>query len=325
MLDVLGLDNRETLAYRALVSLPSGSADDVAGALGCAVEESARLLSSLESKGLVARSSSTEGRYVASPPAVAIGALIVQRQDDLRRAQLELGSLTEMYRGAATRRTVADVVDVVLGPDAVRQRFAQLQMGARHEVMVFVKSGVVAVSAEENVEEDKALERGVKYRVVVEREVLERPGFFKAAEEAMEYGEEVRVTPTLPTRLVIVDRQLALLPILASPEDQSGGALLLHASGLLEMVIALFERTWHGASPLVTTKSGVEEVEGGRLGPLDAQILRLLHAGLTDHAVATQLQVSMRTVQRRVRVLMDTADVETRLQLGVEAARRGWL
>jgi hypothetical protein len=33
----------------------------------------------------------------------------------------------------------------------------------------------------------------------------------------------------------------------------------------------------------------------------------------------------MRTVQRRVRHLMDVAKVETRMQLGFHAARRGWL
>jgi DNA-binding NarL/FixJ family response regulator len=50
-----------------------------------------------------------------------------------------------------------------------------------------------------------------------------------------------------------------------------------------------------------------------------------LLAGLTDHAVANQLGLSMRSVQRRIRVLMDLVTAETRLQLGFHAARRGWL
>ena len=69
------------------------------------------------------------------------------------------------------------------------------------------------------------------------------------------------------------------------------------------------------------------KVEGPRLGlpELDARILGLLLAGLTDQAVANQLGLSMRTVQRRVRALMDRVSADTRLQLGFHAARNNWL
>jgi DNA-binding NarL/FixJ family response regulator len=50
-----------------------------------------------------------------------------------------------------------------------------------------------------------------------------------------------------------------------------------------------------------------------------------LLAALTDQAVANQLGLSMRTVQRWVRALMDLVAAESRLQLGFQAARRGWL
>ncbi|WP_220447187.1 S8 family serine peptidase [Nonomuraea deserti] len=47
-------------------------------------------------------------------------------------------------------------------------------------------------------------------------------------------------------------------------------------------------------------------------------------AGLTDEAVAGQLDLSLRTLQRRLRALMDLAGVRTRVQLGWHAARHGW-
>lgn len=58
---------------------------------------------------------------------------------------------------------------------------------------------------------------------------------------------------------------------------------------------------------------------------LDAQILSLSLAGLTDRAIAAQLNTSLRTVARRVRHLMDIAKVQTRMQLGFQVARLGWL
>ncbi|MFI6539242.1 helix-turn-helix transcriptional regulator [Nonomuraea sp. NPDC050547] len=47
-------------------------------------------------------------------------------------------------------------------------------------------------------------------------------------------------------------------------------------------------------------------------------------AKLTDEAVAGRLGLSLRTLQRRIRQLMDLAGVRTRVQLGWQAAQRGW-
>jgi DNA-binding NarL/FixJ family response regulator len=88
----------------------------------------------------------------------------------------------------------------------------------------------------------------------------------------------------------------------------------------------LFDRVWRDGLPLVLGSDGVVEgATGDGLPELDARILGLLLAGLTDQAVANQLGLSMRTVQRRVRALMDLVATQTWLQHGFQAARRGWL
>ena len=64
-------------------------------------------------------------------------------------------------------------------------------------------------------------------------------------------------------------------------------------------------------------------------GPLDVlstrdqQLLALLAAGLTDQAIARKLGVALRTVERRVRRLMDGLGARTRFQAGLQAAARG--
>jgi len=325
VLDVLGLDDAEELAYRALVEVPSYDAGSLAERLGCHPIEAARSLAALETLGLAARSSGGTDRYVASPPSVALAALAVRREEELRRAQREIESLTEVYRGTDADRSVSDVVDVVRGARAVGQRFAQLQMTAREEVLGFVKADIAVVSPEENTEEAAAVTRGVQYRVVIERSSFERPGFFAAASDSLKAGEEVRVVQELPIRLLIVDRRIALVPLPSGP-DRSVGALIVHRSGMLDALIALFDRVWRDGLPLVLGTDGVVEgTSGDSLSDMDARILGLLLAGLTDQAVANQLGLSMRTVQRRVRALMDLVSADTRLQLGFQAARRGWV
>jgi sugar-specific transcriptional regulator TrmB/DNA-binding CsgD family transcriptional regulator len=324
VLDVLGLDDSEELAYRALVEVPSYDAAGLAGRLGCHPVEAARALAALETLGLAARSSGGTDRYVASPPSVALAALAVQREEELRRAQREIESLAEVYRGTDTDRSVSDVVDVVRGAKAVGQRFAQLQMSAREEVLGFVKAEIAVVPPEENKEEDAAVTRGVRYRVVIERSAFDRPGFFAAASDSLQAGEEVRVVQELPIRMLIVDRRIALVPLL-SGAGGSIGALIVHSSGMLDALLALFDRVWRDGLPLVLGTDGMVEGPSDGLPELDARILGLLLAGLTDQAVANQLGLSMRTVQRRVRALMDLVSADTRLQLGFHAARRGWI
>ena len=326
MLDVLGLDATEEGAYRRLVALPSASAEDLAEVMTSSLPALATALSALEDKGLVARSTSQPGHFVASPPALALGSLIVQREEEIRRAQLELGRLTEQYRGSVADRTGTDVVDVVRGSRAVADRFAQMQRGASTEVVALVKTSVAVVTAEENTtSEDLAVARGVAYRVVLERSAFEQPGFIDRVVDSISAGESVRVTDSLPLRLVIADRSLALLPLAPSSTDAGGGALLVHESGLLDALLHLFDLVWVSANEVVPSASGVSFVDTDRIDEVDARILTLLLAGLTDQAIGGQLGMSLRTVQRRVAGLMDRARVVRRFQLGPVAGRRGWV
>lgn len=57
-----------------------------------------------------------------------------------------------------------------------------------------------------------------------------------------------------------------------------------------------------------------------RLGSDHSEALANLVAGLTDHASAHRLGVSERTVQRRIRELMDWSSSANRMQLGHRAA-----
>lgn len=325
LLDVLGLGPQEAAAYRALIGLPSTTPAELADHLGTGPDDTARLLSLLEDQGLAARSLGDTTRFVAAPPSVALNALLAQRQDELRLAERELGSLDEIYRAATIGRGVADVVDVVRGPDAIRERFAQLQLGARKEVMAFVKAPVAVVGTADNAAEDAAVARGVRYRVLLERAMLDaEPGMVDEIARVTAAGEEVRIATSLPLKLFIVDRAYAFVPLIGSAEVASAGALLVHESGLLDALLALFESQWHAASQVVTATGDLADLDPGAVDELDGRILTLLLAGLTDQAIAGQLRTSLRTVQRRVRYLMDLAQVQTRMQLGYQAARRNW-
>src|SRR5690242_4672800 len=175
MLGAIGLDKVHESAYRALVSVGAADVPDLARRLVRGEQDTERALRRLERHGLAAQSSARPGRWVAAPPAVALGALLTQQRHELEQAELAVALLAEEYRAAAAEPAVHDLVEVVIGAAAVAQRFLQLQLGASEEVCALVTGAPVVVTGIENEAEEQAAGRGVRYRVVVERAVLDLP------------------------------------------------------------------------------------------------------------------------------------------------------
>jgi predicted transcriptional regulator len=326
MLGVLGLAPDEELVYRALVGRPDSTCLDLAEVLDLPEAEVESALARLVEVGLAVRPD--DGGFLAAPPGVALGALITTHRDELRAAEQALATLAEEHRAAAAGRRMSELIEVVTGVNAISHRYLQVQHAAKRELRHFITAPFVAVPPEENPAEVAAGDRGIRIRAVLERSVLTTPDAVKGAADSLRRGVEVRVLDRLPIKLVLADSDLALVPLVTST-DGDPGAVLLQRSGLVTALEALFEALWHDAYPLSSTSFAGDELidadpDTGQPTVLDRQILALMLGGLTDQAVATQLDVSLRTVQRRLRHLQDLAGVNSRMQLGWYAARRSW-
>jgi DNA-binding NarL/FixJ family response regulator len=196
-----------------------------------------------------------------------------------------------------------------------------MQDTARDEILWFCRANPLAMQGPENQEESSALARGVRYRAIYERELLEKPGELASIVESVAAGEEARTLPVLPVRLAIADRTLALCPLV--PDESRGvgepTAALIRSSELLDALVALFESYWERATPVLTDAPAAELPES------EVLLLSLFISGMPDKSIATQLGVSRRTVQRRLDRLMSLAGVDTRTALAFQAARRDWL
>jgi DNA-binding CsgD family transcriptional regulator len=119
-----------------------------------------------------------------------------------------------------------------------------------------------------------------------------------------------RELPSVPTKVMIFDRRVAVLPL--DPLDVAKGALELAVPDAVRSVAAWFLRQWDTARPpregLATTVD---------FTPREQSIVALLAAGHTDASAAAQLGVSVRTVAYAVRGLMDRYNVQNRFQLGL--------
>jgi predicted transcriptional regulator len=328
VLGFFGVDEAGESVYRVLVGLGTATVPEIASRLGLTDDTVAAAMPALERLGLAALSPGTGPgrRYTAAPPALALGPALSERRHELKQAELVVDRLTQEYRRNAVGLATGDLVEVVHGRDAVRHRFEQLQLGAEQELLGLITGPPVAVSGDDNHVTTVAAARGVLCRAVFERADLELPSEAGGLAEALERGEQIRVADRVPTKLIIADGAAAMLPLhpLGSPGEPA--VLVVRAGGLLEALAGLFESVWERSLPLHT--GGADEVlvqSPEQPDHVDLQILSMLLAGLTDVSVAKQLDLGLRTVQRRVKRLLDLAGVTTRMQLGWHAREHSWV
>src|SRR2546421_380456 len=122
----------------------------------------------------------------------------------------------------AGRRDAHHLVEVIIGATTLRERLRDLQNAAREEILWFRRANPLAMQGAENTEEYGALSRGVRYRAIYERALIETPGELDSIAEGVSSGEEARVLPTLPVRLAIVHRSTAICPLVRD-DDMSIG------------------------------------------------------------------------------------------------------
>ncbi len=269
-------------------------------------------LEALAARGLASRQAAT-GHWAAAPPAVALGAELAAHRERLQRAELAVAELVETYRTGSMGRAQRDLVEIVEGPEAVQQRYIQLQLAARSTVDAFATGEARAVGPK-NTREATVLERSVRARVVIDQGFLGEPRAIDNVDQSLADGVRIRTVEEIPLKLIISDGEVAMLPLHGRGSEVDPSLVL--RGGLANVAQALFDAVWARARPYGQAHHGIDL--------LDTHILRLLLAGLTDVAVAGQLDLSTRTVQRRVQALMVRAGATTRIQLGWYARHHGW-
>lgn len=241
-------------------------------------------------------------------------ASVRDRLADLARSAPEQGN-------HPTASLPGGIAEVVYGEAEQRHRVQQLQRDARKEVLGFVRPPYVDQA---NPVQAEMLAAGVSYRSLYEASALDYPGSADMP-GFIPPGEQARATPRVPMKLMIVDGERALLPLHGDADSEGGhgdlasaGLLLLHPSVLVDALLELFEDRWLRATPL----RFAADPEVPASPALDAQLLSLLMSGLPDKAIATQLGVSLRTLQRRIRALMESTGTANRTQLAWYVAQQ---
>ena len=139
------------------------------------------------------------------------------------------------------------------------------------------------------------------------------PGVLAARADA---GEQIRVLPEVPTRLLVIGDSHVVLPEPLGYADMP--LAVVRQRGVVEAMAQWFELLWERAAAPAVAVRGVGDDQRRFL-------LQQLAAGEHDEQIARRLGLCLRTVRRRVAWLITELGADSRFQAGVEAARRGWV
>lgn len=330
MLDLLDLTPPDLAVYEVLIDGPAMTQAELAATMAASVEVPS-VLASLEAKGLVSRIPGSPARFVAVAPEIALEASFQDRERRLKQARDYVKQLSARFQQSDRTRDPAELVEIISGREAIRHRSEQLQRSAREQFRGVDKPPYTVETVNTTVEEPVEMEMlraGIRYRVIYDRAGLESFHQMRSDLEAgMALGEQARVLTNAPTKLIIIDDRVAMIPL--EPASASlVSMIVVHPSGLLEALCSLFEDLWRRSLPLTLPDLAPQTTDPrspDQPTQEELRLLNLLATGITDDAIAKHLNVSYRTMQRRLRALLDRLDADTRFQAGLQANRRGWL
>ncbi|MGH3239020.1 MAG: helix-turn-helix domain-containing protein [Spirillospora sp.] len=313
----LGITTVQQSLYSTLLHNPGCTMSELAELSDGPRPRLAALLKELEALGMVGVDASTDPKFFPYPPDAVVEALIRQRETEFIRARIEAKRLSGDLLAAEQRTNPQKLVEIIDGMDAVVQRLEQVQRSAVKYVKAIDKPPYAVDPKSPNEVEREQIGHGVEYRVIFTPDALAIPEKLEIARQDAVIGERARVLESAPTKLIIVDDEMALMPLRG---DDPGISAVIRPSTLLDILISVFNTCWEQATPLHGDNETGEVWP--RLSEADRHLLTLLAAGLKDEAVARHTGMGARTVSRHVARLLRTLNARTRFQAGVHAARR---
>lgn len=341
LLAVAGLPELTESVYLFVVHRGRTSPADVGERFDVDAGAATRLLEDLRDVGLVARSNGMDAAYAAVDPRYALTAVTDRLTDQVRRIRDQIPRLADQFQQSVADESGTGRTRLIGDAGAVAGWYVRLQHQAQEELVIFDRPPYVSGPLEPL--EAVIIGRGVSWRAVYTADSFSREGSWEETARLAEQGEQARIVPALPLKLVISDRKIALVSL--NLDGISHDALVTESAPLVELLCQVFEGYWSRALPLTAASGGTPEslraalsrVEPGPAVPSvrssssreataeEQSILALVGAGLTDEAIAARLGLSVRSLRRRSQKLMADLGAANRFQAGVEAARRGWV
>lgn len=286
------------------------------------------LMATLVRRGLVRARGVDHWQVI--PPDLSLPALAEHLEQRARYLRSNAQAVSSVYLRAQYEHQSTEYKDVGIQPLASVEEMVQ----AMHQVTSTAQEWILSSRADSPLSHHLLrAPRGVTttpyrtsrggaldVRLIVFAGLVTQPAAEDILAARASVGDQIRVAAGVAFTSVINDRNMAIVDLGYGDHEESAiGVQITNASAVLTCRKAL-ETIWRSGLPWQPDADGDPDEA---LDPRDQRILRLMSTGASDAAIARQVGVSSRTVERRIRALMDQLNASTRFQAGVLAGRRG--
>ena len=327
--DLEELGPLEVELYRAALSRSSASLSELAEIVELPAEELDKAMKRLFEMGLI-RIDDLE-QVTALSPMLAEATVLGAEDLELaaRRASVEarrnaIRRLVVEWNEALTPTLPDLAVDVISDPiqignvlmhyaDFVQNELLSVSPGRLPKTRIDTRTRMANLYS---------LRRGIRTRALYQHAALRDRHTRSYLAEYAENGAKIRFAASVPGRSLVIDREVALLPIPSDDPSQMGLAVVREPN-VVAWVVATFEQLWAEGQPLEDALT--RQQDGAEIDQTRAAILRLMADGEKDEAISRRLSISVRTCRRQIADYMAQVGATSRFQAGVIAARAGHL
>jgi len=243
ILTEMGLSLNEAKVYLALLKKKISQVGEIATLSGVPQKMIYYVLQKLMSKGMCSLVPGKVKKYKPTEPGIGVGSFITMAQKQIDLSKMMLGELEKQYEIGQNETSSVECVEVIQNAAIVAQRVLSLERFSTEEVLSFNKPPYAM--SERNREELQGLKRGTRYRSIYQvseaRNLIPR----SVMEMYREAGEEVRISESLPMKMMIFDSRILMFVLeecLMSPENFT--SVIIQRSSIISALKELFEMYW---------------------------------------------------------------------------------
>jgi DNA-binding CsgD family transcriptional regulator len=321
------LTDLEVELYRALLTQPGSTLSQIAVNLGRAADDLDKSAASLGGMGLLRADG--DDSFIAVSPMLAEATVLGAEDLELGARRASVEARRNAIRGLvpdwneSLSSTVQEVaVDVLSDQTAIANVLMHYADRCQNELLSVApgRLPMTRIDGRTRIANLYSLRRGIKTRALYQHTALRDRASRSYLNELADNGAKIRFASSVPGRSLVVDRDVALLPIPTADVGRHGLAVVREPN-VIAWVVATFEQLWAEASPLEDVIH--HQRDETELDHTRAAILRLMAEGEKDEAISRRLSISVRTCRRHIADYMAQVGATSRFQAGVIAARAG--
>jgi DNA-binding transcriptional ArsR family regulator len=279
-----------------------------------------RSLDELIDIGLLVSDMDSPGVFIAvDPKQLSMGLSAAwQRKalDLLTRAAALPGDLQELADAYHAPEQAGGTIEYVRGKVLINQRLQQLVTGGSEEILAAQPGGPRPPEALDKVvgRDLETLRRGTALRTIYHPSTRYHAPTRDYVATVTQAGAQVRTLDEPYTRLIVIDRRSAVIPV---ADDLNLAAFIYDQAIVSYLVDEVFERNWSRSLDFDGSRAVPHQV----VSRLRQTIIDLLLGGVNHRVIARRLGISERTLARHLAEMREDYQVESLFQLGYVLAR----